>query len=236
MHETVDILASVHLRNERRIWIRQPRDPRTARCLTLILDAELYREKVAASEAIDELGEGVADSWFVFVSTCSFEARWWECPCHPPFASFIVDELLPWLAARYPGIGAVERRVIVGLSYTGLAAAYLAIERPGVFQRVISQSGSFWWNDCHLVERMRQTPRLPTSFYLDVGKREVQTNVQHRPEVLQVVAQVDGVRRFRDALLAKGQEVRYVEFDGAHDCRYWKLTLPGALRWALSKA
>lgn len=233
MPETVATLASVHLRNERSIWIRPPRNPVTARCLTLILDAELYREKVAACEAIDGLGKGAADSWFVFVSTHSVEARWLECPCHPPFAAFIVDELLPWLAARHPEIGAVERRVIVGLSYTGLAAAYIAIERPGVFQRVISQSGSFWWNDCHLVKRMHETPRLPTAFYLDVGTRETQTNVQHRPEVLQVVAQIDGVRRFRDQLLAKGHAVKYVEFPGAHDCREWKLTLPGALAWAL---
>ena len=75
--------------------------------------------------------------------------------------------------------------------------------------------------------------RLPTDFYLDVGASETQENVQHREDVLQVVSQIDGVRRFRDVLLKHGNEVRYVEFDGGHDFQCWKQTLPAALEWAL---
>lgn len=49
---------------------------------------------------------------------------------------------------------------------------------------------------------MRQP--VPTEFYLDVGTQETQENVRHREDVLQVVSQIDGVRRFRDVLLLQG--------------------------------
>jgi enterochelin esterase-like enzyme len=47
------------------------------------------------------------------------------------------------------------------------------------------------------------------------------------------MSQIEGVRKFRDAVAAKGGLVRHVEFDGGHDFACWKKTLPDALRWAL---
>jgi enterochelin esterase-like enzyme len=232
--ETVERIRSVPLNNERTIWIREPVDPVRAKSLTVFLDAELYRDRVKAGEVIAALQGEVADSWFVFVSMHSVEARWIECPCHRPFAQFIAEELLPWLEQSHPRIGRVEQRVIVGLSYTGLAAAFVAREYPGLFQKVISQSGSFWWNDAWLTRQVSESGiRLPTEFYLEVGKRETQVNLQHREGVLQVMSQIEGVRRFRDVLVESGHTVVYAEFEGAHDYEAWRQTLPAALRWAL---
>lgn len=236
MNEIVERLRSIHLGNERTIWIREPADPAGARHLTVFLDAELYRDRVGAVAVIDELTSrpAVADSWFVFVSASTVEARWVECPCHPPFARFIVEELLPWLARRFPQTASVGDKVLVGLSYTGLAAAYVARQYPGVFGKVIAQSGSFWWNDGRIVDLYRELPgRLPTAFFLDVGTKETATNVRHREDVLQVVSQVEGVRAFRDELLRQGHAVEYVEFDGGHEAAGWRSSLPAALRWAL---
>lgn len=124
--------------------------------------------------------------------------------------------------------------MLAGLSYTGLAAAFVAREHPGLFQKVISQSGSFWSNDCWLVERFRKSPvRLATEFYLDVGRLEIHENVRHREDVLQVVSQIEGVRRFRDILLQLGHSVTYAEFYGGHDFEAWRKALPEALKWAL---
>ncbi len=77
--------------------------------------------------------------------------------------------------------------------------------------------------------------RVPTAFYLDVGLREIDGNVRHRENVVQVVSQIDSVRLFRDVLLQLEHSVAYVEFDGGHDFAAWKQTLPGALRWAMPK-
>ena len=72
----------------------------------------------------------------------------------------------------------------MGLSYTGLAASYVALESGGLLYLVISQSGSYWSDDCWLSKRIeeRSTP-VDISFYLDVGDEETETNVQHREDV-----------------------------------------------------
>lgn len=124
--------------------------------------------------------------------------------------------------------------MLVGLSYTGLAAAFIAFQAAGKFGKVIAQSGSFWSDNCWLVEKYRKmTNRLPTDFYLDVGSKETDEDVHHKDDVLQVVSQIDAVRNFRDVLVEKGYSVKYQEFDGGHDCAMWQKTLPDALRWAL---
>jgi enterochelin esterase-like enzyme len=218
MRETVSRLNSSYVGNERSIWIREPESVSDASDLVVFLDGERYRDRVDALSVIEELRGQVADAWFVFVSEQSPEARWRECPCYPPFAGFIGEELLTWLADRYIDFNRIKRRVLAGLSYTGLAAAFVVKEYPGAFQRIISQSGSFWWSDCWLVEQFwRLEQKIPVEFYLDVGIQEIHENVRHREDVVQVVSQIEGVRRFRDALLAEGHAVRYSEFDGDHD-------------------
>ena len=77
--------------------------------------------------------------------------------------------------------------MLAGVSYTGLAAAFVAKEYPGTFQRIISQSGSFWWNDCWLVEEFRRLERK-TEFYLDVGTQETRENVRHGEDLVQFVS------------------------------------------------
>lgn len=234
MTELIDTFRSALLGNARPVWVRPPRVPSTAETLTIFLDGEFYRDRVGAPATLDALQTAIADSWFVYVSSHSIEARWLECPCYAPFASAIVDELLPWLTQLHPAISQVRHRVLVGLSYTGLAAAYIARQYPGIFHRVISQSGSFWWNDCWLPRQFENQPPLPTQFYLEVGTKETATHIQHRADVLQVASQIEGVRRCRDALHATGHKVTYREFIGGHDFAAWHQTLPTALRWALA--
>ena len=147
MRETVLQLNSSYLENERSIWICEPESVSGASDLVVFLDAEPYRDRMDALSVIEELRGQVADSWYVFVSHQSWETRWRECPCYPPFAGFIGEELLTWLASGYIDFSRIKRRVLAGVSYTGLAAAFVAKEYPGSFQRIISQSGSFWWND-----------------------------------------------------------------------------------------
>jgi len=236
MKETVLQLNSSHLQNDRSIWICEPQSGSDATNLLVFLDAEVYRDRdlIDALSVIDEMRGKVADSWYVFVSHQSWDTRRRECPCYSPFARFIGEELLIRLASGYIDFTRIKRRVLVGVSYTGLAAAFVAKEYPGSFQRIISQSGSFWWNDCRLVEEFRRLEqKIPVEFYLDVGIQEVHENVRHGGDLVQVVSQVEGVRRFRDALLAQSHGVRYNEFEGGHDCACWNRTLVDALKWAV---
>ncbi len=239
MAETLRSLKSIHLSNERSIWIREPAEPTEAPNLAVLLDAELYRDCVGATVILDALekSRAIANTLVVFVSHGGADARWTECPCHPPFAVFVTEELMPWLEGLHPPVKRARERILIGLSYTGLAAAYVSFAAPGTFTKVIAQSGSFWSNDCWLAAEFRRTwKRITTEYYLDVGIAETAENVQHRPDVLQVVSQIEGVRRFRDALEETGCKVTYREFEGGHDAASWARTLPDALRWALPRA
>ena len=234
MRETILRLNSSYLQNERSIWICAPENVSGPSDLVVFLDGELYRDRMDALSVIEELRGQVADSWYVFVSHQNWETRGIECPCYPPFARFIGEELLTWLASGRIDFSRIKRRVLVGVSYTGLAAAFVAKEYPVAFQRIISQSGSFWWNDCWLVEEYRRLrQKIPVDFYLDVGTKETHENVRHGEDLVQVVSQIEGVRRFKDALLARGHAVRYQEFDGDHDYAGWNRTLVDALRWGV---
>lgn len=239
MSETLHRFRSVYLGNERAVWIRQPLAASRPSHLAVFLDAERYRGqgRVDVLPVIEELEAAglIGNTLFVFVSEESPEARWRECPCHPPFARFVNDELVPWLEALHPLIKQGGTSVLIGLSYTGLAAAFCAMRAEGKFNKVIAQSGSFWSDECWLTRQVEaQNQCLPVEFYLDVGSQETAENVQHKDDVLQVVSQIEGVNGFRDVLLALGHDVKYVEFEGGHDYASWRKTLPEALRWALS--
>lgn len=230
-------IHSTHLGNERTVWIRRSPVAGQPRQLVIFLDGELYRENVKAVEVIDQLikAEKIPSTIFVFVSAVNMETRAIECPCHPPFARFIIDELMPWLESEEPAIKHCDQRTLVGLSYTGLAATYIALQSPNTFTRIIAQSGSFWWNNCWLVEQYAQLKtRLPVEFYLDVGTKEIRTEIDHG-HAQQTVSQIDAINRFRQVLLNSGHTVNYVEFNGHHDTAKWRETLPGALQWALSR-
>ena len=231
--EWVRRLRSSHLGNDRAIWIREPRDRATSQNLVIFLDAERYRDRVGATSVIDAMQGEIADSWVVFVSEESAASRRRESPCHAPFARFIAEELIEFLGREGLDFGTVKRKSLVGLSYTGLAAAYIAKEYPQTFQNIICQSASLWWNDCWLVNEYRHFPSsYDLAFYLDVGVGETQENVDHG-DAFQRVSQIDAVRRFRDVLLNRGIPTCYREFDGGHDYDKWAQTLPDALRWCV---
>ena len=152
------------------------------------------------------------------VSTDGVESRWKECPCYLPFAQLIDDELLPWLTTKYPELSQIRTTVLVGLGHTELAAAFVAFSYPGTFQKVISQSGSLWSNDCRLVNQFNNLPeKVSTAFYLDVGVKDVAENVRRKEDVLQVVSQIHAIRFFRVTLTRLGFELNCVEFDGGHE-------------------
>jgi len=55
MNEVVSQLRSVRLLNERLIWVRPPRDPSSAKHVSIFLDGEFYRDQVGANSMIDGL-------------------------------------------------------------------------------------------------------------------------------------------------------------------------------------
>ncbi|MDQ8183537.1 alpha/beta hydrolase-fold protein [Pelagicoccus sp. SDUM812005] len=235
--ETPCTLRSEILGNERSIWIRDPAPDSPALDLLVLLDAELYRNRVQAPQIIETLFESghLKNLLVVYVSCVDMDTRWTECPCHPPFAEFVSKELIPWIHARHPRTRKAKERVIAGLSYTGLAASFTALTHDGLFSKVISQSGSYWSNDCWLTKEFDgKKQKHPPAFFLDVGDRETQEYVWHKEGVIQTLSQIEGVRRFHDMLSKNGYSVRYDTYSGGHSAEAWATSLPNALKWAFS--
>ncbi|MBL8268492.1 alpha/beta hydrolase-fold protein [Steroidobacter sp.] len=153
-----------------------------------------------------------------------------ELPCNPAFARFLIEELLPDLRGKYHLTRDGSRNVIAGASYGGLASTYIAHSYPETFGNVLSQSGSYWWHPNYEAEPEDQFARgwnylprqfvegkkLPLRFYLDVGTWEG-------------AGMLTPNRSFRDLLRAKGYDVNYREFVGAHTYLNWRATFPDAL-------
>jgi enterochelin esterase-like enzyme len=61
------------------------------------------------------------------------------------FSAFLSGVVVPSVEVRRRNGFNRDQRLLVGASLGGLAALYAAAQKPNIFQRVISQSGSFWY-------------------------------------------------------------------------------------------
>lgn len=151
----------------------------------------------------------------------------------------LAEEVLVYMRENYHVSSDPADVTIGGCSYGGLAAAYNAFVRPDLFGNVLSQSGSYHWHNADetpgvipahdpepgwLVRQYVNSPRLDINFYMDVGTHEDQSL-----PMLHGTSQTAMNRHMRDVLLAKGYQLHYVEYSGAHDYSWWRQTLADGL-------
>lgn len=149
---------------------------------------------------------------------------------HETFASFIADELIPWVRSRWTVTSDPNRTIITGSSAGGLAAAYIAFKRPDLFGNVLSQSGAFWrgnegsnaapyeW----VTSQYSASPKTELRFVLDVGTLETTGAMGGAAPSL-----LAANRKLRDVLVAKQYRVDYFEVPGGqHSPETWRVRLP----------
>ena len=149
------------------------------------------------------------------------------------FAAFLADEVIPWVRQHWKVTRDPRRTIVTGSSAGGLAAAYVAFQRPDLFGNVLSQSGAFWrGNEASneapyewLTGQIAASPRKDIRFLLEVGSRESRGALGgSAPSIL------EANRHLRDALRKKGYDVAYAEVpDGDHSPATWRQRLPAAL-------
>jgi enterochelin esterase family protein len=219
-------LRSQHLGNERDVWVHVPAGADTATDLPLVvvLDGWVWACALPLAPGLDRLAHAGALTPVVvaMVDSLGDEARCRDLECHPPFLDFLAEELLPELRRRWPVTADPAGVTMAGQSLGGLAAAWTALERPDLVSRVISQSGSFWYerdagpDRAELVTRFvgRDGPRV--TYDLSIGTYEGEEMLGTN-------------RRFRDAAVAAGHDVTYREYSGGHDWVAWQLGLLDAI-------
>ena len=148
------------------------------------------------------------------------------------FTKFIGQELLPWINNKYNlnNSDNTGKTIISGPSRAAFAAIRSALKYPDHINGVLSQSGSFYYTqkdkenwpiypeyEGKLLSDIKQLPKQPVRFYLDVGLYDLG------------LARVGTNRQLKDILILKGYDVVYKEYKGGHSHLNWRLTLSDGL-------
>lgn len=197
--------------------------------LCLFLDGELYLQKMKIAPVLEELNKRSAlpPLTFAFIDHLNMKAREKDYTCNDQFGNFIGEKVIPWLQQEISGLRP-GHHLIGGLSLSGLASAWLALQYPEHFRYCLSQSGSFWWNDQFFAKMAAKRAPISSRFWLSVGDEE--TEADEPPEV----SQIEGVKNAHQVLNSLGASVHYNEYHGGHDLKYWRAELEQSLRWLLT--
>ncbi|MGW6457677.1 alpha/beta hydrolase-fold protein [Streptomyces sp. NPDC055078] len=216
--------------------------------LVFLLDGEYQVENYPV--ILDNLIEGgaIPPAVAAFVHNKTAMSRMVEMCCNLDIATHYADELVPWLRSEFGAGEDPARTVTTGASYGGLGSAWIAHTRPDAVGRVLSLSGSHWWgqedgfgardgahsmgNDSEpewLTRQIAADPVTPTRYWVTAGTLEIQP----LPFGITLLA---ASRHLRDVLTAKGYEVGYEEFPGAHEHAGWRRAFANGLRYLLGDA
>jgi enterochelin esterase-like enzyme len=226
----------------RRYWIYVPAqyDPAKPAALMVFQDGhkyvhteEEYRVPVVFDNLIHKREMPVTIGLFINPGHNSetFPDRWRESnraneydSLGEQYAQFLVEEMLPELARKYPFTSDPEGRAIAGASSGGICAFTAAWERPDVFRKVISHIGSFVSiRGGHVYPTLvRHNAKRPIRVFLQDGSNDLDNRWGNWPLANQQMAA---------ALKFRGYDYRFEFGDGAHTHTHGGALLPDALRW-----
>ena len=140
------------------------------------------------------------------------------------YGKFLIEELKPFIDARYRTLTGPEHTGLGGSSLGGLATIALGLWFPNVFRRLAVMSPSIWWDDCSIykmVEQIDEQARPRLKIWLDTGTNEPGW---------------ERARVLRDRLLEKGwrlyDDLHYFEAEGAdHSEGAWAYRFDAVLRF-----
>jgi predicted alpha/beta superfamily hydrolase len=148
------------------------------------------------------------------------------------YPEFLVDEVLPFVEARYRIRRDAKSRGLGGSSAGALAAIYTVVTRSGIFGRLLIESPSIYVDDARILQDAASVASWPERIYLGAG-----TNEDGRPTcdptALAEPELVRDLRRFERLLRKAGVDrarVRVVVTPCAvHNEVAWATRLPDAL-------
>ncbi|MFT4262079.1 MAG: DUF3327 domain-containing protein [Nocardioides sp.] len=199
----------------RRVWLYDP--PGVALGaevpLIVVLDGEVWAGLQSLPTTLDNLlADGVGPVRAVLVDSGGRDARWQDLSSDGSGASYVVDELIPWvrgLRGVTPGPGAVG---VVGQSLGGLTALRLGLTRPDAVAGVVSHSASLWQDGL-----LDLDPPAGVRVFLGHGSQEWVLDGPHRA--------------LADRLRAAGVELEVSIHNGGHDYAWWRGGVAEGIAW-----
>lgn len=224
---------SAILGNERSIWTYTPAsyNARAERGypLLVLLDGFSYQDWIPTPVILDNLiHSGKVQPMIAVLIGNARDARSSELGFNPALVEFLSKEVLPWVREHWNVTRDPQKSIVGGYSFGGSAATFVALRRPDLFGKVLSQSGAFWrGNDADvkwewLIRQYEAAPRLPLRFYLEAGVLE---DVSRDGPTL-----LAANRHLAAVLKRRGYTVDYQEVGGTHEPAQWRGQLaPGIL-------
>jgi enterochelin esterase family protein len=224
-------VSSAVLGGVRRARVYLPARFRRSRSYPLLIvhDGDDYLRFAALRTVLDNLVHRLEIAPLIVACTQSPQ-RLLEYAGHDGHARHLVEELLPTLRAQFPLEDTPDTRGLMGASFGGVASLHAAWRYPGMFGRLLLQSGSFAFSDfgphargpafdpvVRFVNAFRAAPGLPTErAYLSCGIYE---------------SLIYENRSLLPLLQGRGIDVRYEEARDAHNWENWRDRLRAGLSW-----
>jgi len=216
---------------ERAVTVYTPARMRQSRRypLLVVFDGPDYLEFASLKTVLDNLIERHEIQPLV-VALARSPDRMKEYVASPATANFVVEDLLPVLGDHYPLRQRRGDRGLMGASLGAVASLHTAWLHPGIFGRLLLQSGSFAFNDigrevrspvlepvAEFVNAFRANPGRPTErIFLSCGmyERLIYEN-----------------RSLVPLLQRTSMEVRFEEARDGHNWENWRDRLRVGLSW-----
>jgi predicted alpha/beta superfamily hydrolase len=151
------------------------------------------------------------------------------------YPAFLVDEVIPFVERQYRADRIPAHRGLGGSSAGALAAIYAAVQRPGVFGRLLIESPSIYVDDAHILTDAARVRAWPQRIALGAGTGEggqttCDPNASPPSSEPDVVADL---RRFARLLGDAGVDAARIRLTvtpcATHDEGAWAARLPDAL-------
>ncbi len=179
--------------------------------LLLVYDGPDYLKRAKLNIIVDNLiARGRVHPFAMALVQNGRQARGLEYACSDVTLGFVMEKVLP-LAREHLNLVSFDGGAygVLGASLGGLMALYTGMRLPGVFGKVLSQSGAFRIPEYEFVltDLVRHAPRQAIKIWMDAG----------RFELLQACNQ-----EMHALLESKGYDVTYREFSGGHNYTAWR--------------
>jgi enterochelin esterase family protein len=198
--------------------------------IVVVHDGRDYLNFAVMKTVLDNLIERleIPDMIVAFTDSPDRLREYANCEQH---ARFLTEELLPELTKRFPIIDRPQSRCLVGASFGAVAAFSTAYRYPGVWGRLLLQSGSFAFTD--IGKRNRRGPLFDKVV-------EFVNHVRSEPiAVSERVFMSCGVyesliyenRSLVPLLDSTGMQTKFVEARDGHNWENWRDRLREGLSW-----
>ncbi len=200
---------------ERTVHLYQP--PVTeAVPLVVVWDGQDYLFRLHLNNIVDNLIHlgRIQPIALAFVDHAEQELRTVEYACSEAALVFLMSEVIP-LANKELNLIDINANPgafgVLGASMGGLMALYTGARIPGVFGKVLSQSGAFSWGNFDMVvfDLLQQGEVRPIKFWLDVG-------------VYDLAGILVSNQRMQRMLNQRGYPLTYREYHAGHNFPAWR--------------